>query len=146
MCLTVCLFVCLCLCLCSFVSDRSIGGLSICLRLSIYIYMCLHLSICVCLCLSIHLRLSLCCLRYLSVCVYYLSVYLYAYIYRIYSYLRLSATATVSIWPGLSVGRSTRLSVRTTHFVLCCVLRICEDMSFLSFSRNLVLLEECTVL
>ena len=67
----------------------------------------LHLSICVCLCLSIHLRLSICCLR-LSICLR-LSVYLYASVYRIY--LRLSATASVSIWPGLSLCRSVYLSI-----------------------------------
>ena len=94
-------------------SDRSIGGLSVCLRLSICIYMRLHLSICVYLCLSIHLRLSISDLQiasvYLSASIIYLSIYLCASVYR--THLRLSATASVSIWPGLSVGRSTCLSV-----------------------------------
>ena len=112
MCLTVYMSVCLCLCLCLSVSDWSIGGLSVCLRLYMCIYMRLHLSICVCLCLSTHLRLHLSICVCLSGCVYYLSVYLYASVYRIYRiYLRLSATASVSIQPGLSVGRSTCLSV-----------------------------------
>ena len=79
------------------------------LRLSICIYM--RLSASVYLRLSIGLRLSICCL--ICVCPGHLfaSIYLSARVYRfIYlfscTYLRLSAIASVAIWPGLSIGRS----------------------------------------
>ena len=53
-------------------------------------------------------------------------------------------TALVRVYVLLLGLRLTisRLSVVSMHFVLCRSLRILEDMSFLSFLRILVLLEE----
>ena len=90
-------------------SDRSIGSLSVCLRLSIYIYNYASASVYLRLLVSVYPFASI----YLPFASIYLFasiiyVYLYASVYRIY--LRLSATASVSIWPGMSVSQSTCLS------------------------------------
>jgi len=83
--LTVYLCLCLCLCLCLSVSDRPIGGLPVCLRLSICIYMRLHLC-------SVYLRL-------------FVSVYPFASIYLLIAFVYLSASIIyLSICMHLSIA------------------------------------------
>ena len=78
-CVFACLLICrclyvsngLCLCLCLSVTDRSIGGLPVCLRLSMCIYTRLHLQ-------SVHLRLFVSVYPFVSIYLLIASVYLSA--------------------------------------------------------------------
>ena len=77
------LTVCLCLCLCLSVSHWSIGGLPVCLRLSICIYVRLHLR-------SVYLRLFVSIYPFASICLLIAFVYLSASIIYLSICMRLS--------------------------------------------------------
>ena len=75
-------------------------------------------------------------------------IYLMSYELCLMSYLMsyfilrsyvLTALVYVLLFIGLRLTISRLMSM---HFVLCCLLRILEDMSFLSSLRILILLEE----
>ena len=124
----VCVFACLLICRCLYVSNGlsvcmsmfvsifvcqwSVGRRSVCLSASVYLFLYAFASVYLRLFVFVYPSASIYLLFasvYLPASVIYLS--LYASVYRIY--LRLSATASVSIWPGvcLSVGLPVYRSV-----------------------------------